>query len=333
MFSNFQHKLLALILAIFFWVFILSLEANFYPFPQEISIKAFNLSPDLALSQELGQVHLTLKTNQEILTKLQPSDFEVYVDLTDLETGEHHVPILVTSKNSQTSVVKIIPPEISVILEVLIHKTLPLNVKIQGQPAPNYQVGEPESSLGSIQVIGAQSIIEPLVDVKAIFKLDGTETFSLVKKAHYQIPGIPKSLSQHISFDPPETNLYLPITQILQSKNVGIRVKIAPQESSSSYFIQQIEANPNTVVITGKKEDLNSFNYLETETVNLKNLDFTNNLPFQKKISLILPKNVTLLYPGNQLIQVEITFGEIFPETETSSEKTSLNNPDALYSD
>ena len=327
MFQNFQYKLLALVLAILFWVLIISLESNFYPFPQAVPIKAFNLDPSLALTQDLGEVQLTLKTAQENLAHINQEAFEVYVDLTNLEAGEHRISISVTSKNPEIQVVKTEPTQITLTLEEIATKIVPLTLEIKGKPAPNYQVGTPELTVTELSVSGAKSLLNQIGEIKAVVRLTGAETTDQVKKAFFEIPDLTDSVIQNLTFEPTETQVYLPLTQLVQTKNVGIRVNVFPSQFVDA-FIKKIETEPSTVVITGKNKDLVRVDYLETEEVNLT--EKAADSPFQTQVNLILPENISLSKPEDRSVQVtvylEANIEVVETETadETSDEETAL---------
>ncbi|MEK9133075.1 MAG: hypothetical protein AAB606_05215, partial [Patescibacteria group bacterium] len=76
MFKNLPLKILSLVLATVFWVFVVSLENNFVQFPEQIPIQVFNLAPDLALTGQLGTVKLGLRAaDVGIMRSLSANDF------------------------------------------------------------------------------------------------------------------------------------------------------------------------------------------------------------------------------------------------------------------
>ena len=65
MFKHLHIKIFSLLLAIVFWIFVVSLENNFVELPNAVPVEVFNLAPDLAIATKLGEVRLTVRSSDQ----------------------------------------------------------------------------------------------------------------------------------------------------------------------------------------------------------------------------------------------------------------------------
>ena len=80
--KNLRFKILALVFAAIFWVFVVSMENTFYKLPDAVPVHVFNQAEDLALASEIGSVSLMLRADETVALKtLSAGDFEAYIDL------------------------------------------------------------------------------------------------------------------------------------------------------------------------------------------------------------------------------------------------------------
>ncbi|MBU1445949.1 hypothetical protein KKD70_01660, partial [Patescibacteria group bacterium] len=141
--ANWELKVIAVLAAIIFWILIVGAENTFYTLPDKIPVKTFNLSENLTISKDLDSVSLRLRIGSRLDVKnISPSDFEAYVDLTDVIEGEREVAVVVSSKNPDVSVLKVEPSSLKVRIEAKAEKELPIEYTLQGDPKDGYEVKE-----------------------------------------------------------------------------------------------------------------------------------------------------------------------------------------------
>ena len=139
--KNLRFKILALVFAAIFWVFVVSMENTFYKLPDAVPVHVFNQAEDLALASEIGSVSLMLRADETVALKtLSAGDFEAYIDLKSAGAGMRNVSVFVTSKNPSVSVLKIEPSEIEVELEPVEEKLVSLEASIKGEPAHGFSI-------------------------------------------------------------------------------------------------------------------------------------------------------------------------------------------------
>lgn len=314
---NLKLKLLALFFAIFFWIFVVSTENSFYTFPgseaEGIPIKAFNLSENLALEKELGNVRVTVRTTSDMYQKLSEADFEAYIDFSGKEAGEYVSDIAVTSKKPEITVLKVEPSQIETTLESVTSKTVDIAPEVKGKPAPNYEVGEIKLDVTTLKIMGPESVLNTLNEVKAEIELDGTEQENFEKTYRLKaFDGRGKEIDV-IRMEENEVKASVIIREVLESKTVGVRANITGTEGK--VWVQKVIVDPATVLIKGEGKALEKVEYLETEEINAGNFQKTA----ERKVKIILPKGILLVNDRDEIVKVTLSLGEYKIKKEVSA--------------
>lgn len=298
-FKNLHLKIFSLLAATVFWFFVVSLENTFFEFPSEVGIQVFNLSSELALSSELQPVKLTLRAQDPLAFKeISQSDFEAYVDLRNIGAGERRIPISVTSRNPQISVVRSDPSELNVVLEPVRQKTIPLSAEVKGRPASGYRVGEVTLSASQISVKGADTILRRIMTAKAEIELSGNEREHTVKNTQIKIYDGAGAILTGFDIESNDITANVEINEVATNKQVGVKPIIS---GSPDGTIKKITSSPALVEISGMRDSLQEIEFIETEAVNVAGQTGV----YKRKARLSLPDGISLT--GEQSNEVEIT--------------------------
>lgn len=310
MFKNLHLKILSLTLAILFWIFVVSLENTFSQFPEGISIKPFNLAEDLALSSKLGEVKLTLRAQDQLtLHRLAESDFEAYVDLKDVGAGTQEVSVLVNSKNPQINIVRVEPSAVSVTLEPVRQKIVPITADISGKPAEGFSLLSVKLSRDNVTVSGAESMLKKISYAKALVGLQGTENRDAVKPVEIEIYDEAGVVMEELKIESEDIEARLDIIEAEQTKEVGIKARFIGVLTNA--VIKKVTVEPALVSIVGPKENVSSVEIVETEEIDLEGIS----AGFEKKAKLVLPKGVALAQGQSENILVKVQVEQAYSST------------------
>ncbi len=299
--KNLHIKLLALVAACLFWFFVLSSENTFYAFPDQLAIEPFNLPEGLAVVNELGTAEITVRASQEVYKTLTPENFTVYVDLQGLAAGTKQVDISINSKQTDVSVVSVSPESVTVILEELTTKDVPLSYVLSGDPAENYEATLQEEFATTIEVSGAESVLSEIDTAVATLTLQGDEVIDVTRAAEITILGTEGDELTTVEPDPNTIDLTAIITLAQSQKTVGIKVVVGEIQTG---YLSSIKVTPATIQIQGDAELLEDVIYLETEPIDIPAGEEVH----KTDVTLILPEGVTLL--DEEAIQAVISLSE-----------------------
>lgn len=289
MFKNIPLKIFSLLLATIFWIFVVSLENTFYKLPTEIPIQIFNRAENLALASPLGTAQLTIRTADPLALKnLSPNDFEAYVDVRNVGAGSTRVPVSVTSKNSQMSVIRVEPSEVELELEPVREKIVSVTPKVKGRLASGFRMESIKLLHETVTVFGAESLLKKIARGEVEIELSETEEESVAKKGTVKILGESGVLLEGLSIEPALIDAIITVSEVEGIKQVGVRAKITGALANG--IVKKIEVAPAVISVTGSPDALGVLEVILTEEIALENFPPSG----EKKVRLVLPEGVKL---------------------------------------
>lgn len=301
MFKNLHFKILALVFASLFWVFVVSMENTFFRLTETVPIHVFNQSEGLALTSDLGSVRLILRADDSVVIKtISSSDFEAYVDLNNAGAGSLKVPVSVTSKNPQVSVLKVEPSEVEVSLEPMEEKVIAVTPIVKGQPAKGFEFKSAKLSVQTVTVSGASSILRKIGQAKAEVKFDGTEEEDFERKANVKVYDREGNILEGVVVTTEDIKIAVKIIEIELEKQAGIKANLVG--AAENIIVKRVEINPAVVSIGGSKEILSKFEVIETEKIDLKGILES----FEKTVKLVLPQGISLAEGEKNEVSVKV---------------------------
>lgn len=298
-------KIVCLVIATGFWIFIISQEAKIDNFPGSIALEIKNLPENLVVVKDVDGVEIKIVADRSIWKKLSSSSFKANLDISGLTQGTHEIPVNVSSNVADVQIVEIKPAKITVSLEPIVSKTVPVKEKVEGDPAENMMVKNVKFDINNVDISGPQSVLEKISQVYAMITLDN-EDASLTKKVPLKALNDKNEEYTNINFSPSEVEANITISKAAQTKSIGIKVN-TEGKVASGYWISQINCDPSLVTISGPASNLSNTNYLETQKINIEGLSSSK----IQLISIELPEGISLSDNQNKEISVEIKLSNI----------------------
>ncbi|HEY3120328.1 MAG TPA: CdaR family protein [Vicinamibacteria bacterium] len=160
-FGHLPLKALSLVLAVLLWFVIAGEKSS--EIAVTVPVELQNFPPDLELTSELvNAVEVRLRASPGIIRGLSPGEVAARMDVSGFGEGQHIIQLTTESIRVPfgVRVVKIKPPTISVNLERTVEKMVPVRPRVQGRPAPSYEVGEVASEPAEVRVAGPRSRVQ-----------------------------------------------------------------------------------------------------------------------------------------------------------------------------
>ncbi len=314
MFHNLPIKIVSVVLAIIFWLFVVSLENVYVRLPAQIPVTAFNKGEEVALTTPLPSISLGIRTDDPLLERsLTETDFEAYIDLSNVGVGEHTLPISVTARNSHVSVVRIEPAEVTITLEPIKQKFITLTAKTTGAPARGYMIKGVDIEPQSITVSGGDSILRRITrgEVMVAVAADVENTFSLLDAPvnFYDESG---AKVEGVSLDNTKISATVRIEKTISTKEVGVHPVL--KGSLVNATVKSVSVDPVLMSVEGDEEILKALETVDTAAIDLSTIrtdgDFKSVV---RKVALQLPAGVTLSSRTNFMVSVTITFQPTTP--------------------
>jgi len=187
--NNWHLKLLSLFFAIVLWLFVMGEQKAEVGYTVPLELK--NLPVGMVVANEVPSlVDVRISGPRTLLSKLQPSDLSMSVDLHGLQPGLTTFKRLDQNLNipSVLRVSRLSPSYVDVKLERSREKKVPVRVLIGGAPAEGVTLGAVKVRPASVTIEGAESevknvdeVVTELVDISAV-----QESFALTIPINYR---------------------------------------------------------------------------------------------------------------------------------------------------
>jgi YbbR domain-containing protein len=164
---NFALKLLSLLIAFSLWFFV-----NFGERDSEETLKVplelRNIPAHLMItSPRVDFIDLRVSGPRALLGRIDRNRLSVGLDLNGVRPGPAVFRVDVASLNLPRGVqaVRINPSQITLELERVSHKSVPVRLRLSGRPPPDLQVGDTKVSPETVQITGPASDVKDIASV------------------------------------------------------------------------------------------------------------------------------------------------------------------------
>ena len=199
--------------------------------------------------------------------------------------GTYRLPLSVTVQSNLGTVASVTPRTVTVEVDNLILKTVPVKLELIGTLPEGYEIVG-ESMASTITIEGAARYIEPAV--RAVATVDLTGRTENVEE------------SVNVTFYDKEDNELTVITRSQNSPNVTVRLslsaykRVSVQQAVSltddTYYVLNSEVTPSELIIYGTSEALAAIDALSTQGLVLPAEEGV----VTKELNLILPEGISL---------------------------------------
>jgi len=304
---NLSTLLLAFVLAIFVWVAaVISTDPNIeQAYPRSVDIEIVGQDPGLLFVKNIPtQVRLTMNAPQSIWDQINsdPELVQAWIDLSGVGKGEHTVEVKVQIGISPVIIVEVDPAEVDLSLEPALAKTLPIELRITGDPALGYRRGTAVSEPSQISVSGRESLVEQVVNVRASLEISGAN--DTVRRLVNVVPVDENGeVVNGITLTPSTVSVTMPVNLLGGYRNVVVKV-ITTGQVAEGYWLTNVSVTPpNVTVFSTNPQLVNALpGFVETNPLDLTGLSDDVDI----RASLDLPEGVSLAGEESVLVRLSI---------------------------
>ena len=290
--SNFLTFLLSLLLAILIWLNASQSNAPPRLHSYQIPIDFIGQPENSTLTTSDENVVIIVEARLSILDQLTAASFTAVADLSQLDLGEDVVAdVDVQPKLRGVTITSSSPNDVTVRLEQLVTREVPVVLDIRGSVARGHTQGDPLLVPEVITVVGTEAQVNRLDSARVTVFLDNaSETaVSTPVPIFYDRQGRVASTSGLKSVSHEEVQVTIPVTESAASADNFIEVngRGAPAEG---YRLLGITVSPPSVLVQGVPTRLNEITQIRTEPIDITGLTET----FTQTVTLELPEDITL---------------------------------------
>lgn len=297
-------KIICLLLSFGLWIYISNVENPV----RSVEIK--NIPVELVNLDSLEHSNFALSGNQKYtvdlkiegtstdVIKVKPEDFKIIADISTyaLKTGENIVPVQIISYPENVTIKNNGFLGIKVELEDLVSRDIAIQSRVKLKYNDNIYEISKKITPSSVTVQGAKSIVEKISSAV----IDGEENgISTDFEKNYDIKFL-DSKGEEVK------NIYSKIDKaklsvvVSNGKSVPINLKTT-ETPKAGLELMGYELSSNYVNIIGSSDSLANIKSVDTETVDISNLNDTSELD----VKLILPEGVKVT-SGQEYVKVKV---------------------------
>jgi len=278
--ANLAALLLSLVLAVIIWVNALQIE-----------------DPTVRRSLQIPVSFIGLPENATMILPANPSQQNVLVAyegptsiVNEITAENFSATVDLQSENANIDVESPAPEEITVHLEALISRDIPVELEIRGSVARGHTMGEPLVDPEAITVVGTASEVERLdfARVTVFLNNDRQTVNESPEPIFYDRQGRIASVSG-LQLSTNRVEVTIPINESADFANKVITVDIVG-EPAPGYRVLGATVEPSSVLVTGSPTQLALPFRVQTEPIDITGLTST----FEDQVSLVLPEGITL---------------------------------------
>jgi YbbR domain-containing protein len=263
----------SLVAAVVLWIAVTEAENpnQVTVFSGSIEVRAVNVPDGLAVASITDPVvNLRISAPENTIKRLTSADFRADVDLAGVRqniSDQRVIARVVTNKD--VKVVDVEPPVVSVTLEPLTTKNVPVQPNLIGTVRQGYSVDQQQidASPAQVRISGAESRVRQVAYAAADINLTG---LTVSTKADYTL--VPRDSHggevRGVTVDPATSSIRVPVTQ----QEVTLALTIVPTFQgvvADGYNLTGLSTDPPAVAVSGPLEILQALSYIQTEPVDV----------------------------------------------------------------
>jgi YbbR domain-containing protein len=302
--------LLAFVLALAVWISAVTASDPIIDqrYTRSITIEIVGQDPGLVITTNIPtQVTVKLSAPQSIWNTLinEQSPVRATIDLSGLGSGTHTVPVDIRVSLRPVQITDQSPTTISVALEPMASKTLPIRIVPLGEPAIGFQADAPTLSQGTATVSGAQSLVNRVQNVRVVLDLSQIRE-NVSRSLTLEAVDANDQVVSGVTVSPEQITVTQSVTNRGGYRNVVVKVATTGQ-IASGYRLTNISVFPPAITVFSTNPQIvdNLPGYVETASLDLTGAK--NDLDVRLPLDLLPGVSVV----GDQTVSVQVGIAAI----------------------
>lgn len=298
-------KAVALGVAAILWVTVAQAAARetTIEFDGRIPVERPEVPQGHVLRGQLGEVAVKLRGTPAALEAISRESLRATIDISVLAAtrGEpQEAPVRVTVASETVKVVDVTPASVSVRVEKLTTRTLPVQVRYANEVPRGFVPGEAKVAPAEVAVTGPESVVAAVAAVYATVRF-GDVALDLVQAAQAQavdqsgaqVEGVtaePAAVQVSVALLPTSTTRTLPVIWDLRGA------------VAAGYWISRVTTEPAAITVRGEPGTLSALERISTAAVDVGGLTASRTV----RVPLLMPDSVAMLQPIEASVTVTV---------------------------
>ncbi|ABZ84095.1 hypothetical protein HM1_1523 [Heliomicrobium modesticaldum Ice1] len=309
---NWLYKLAALAIAILLWVYVNAEQQSVQTFP--VQLEREGLEAGYVLDPEPPTVvELRVKGPKAIMANLSSRDFRARISLTGAKPGPLTIGVTVDAP-SNVQIISKSPAELSLHVDVLETRTLPLAWEFKGNMAAGYRVGDPTLRPAEVVVSGPREKLRQIQRVGVQIPVGAKESFTRLLPVRVIEPAL--SDDGRLQISPKSVEVTVPVLQEMTSRTVAVQ-PLVTGTPADGFKVLSTRVEPANLSVTMPAEGFADLRALATSPVDINGA----RADVVKDVNLALPAGVRPVNAALTVVRVIVTIGPVFQPTPQPPEE------------
>ena len=327
-------KFISVLIAVFMWFIVLNIEnpIESRTFYSNLTIQNENaiLDGDKTITNideiEDMQIRIRLRGKRLTLDNLQQSkEVSAYIDLSTIGENYNGNEAVVSVKvkmpsisGEAVSVEYISPSTVTLKVDDLVSKEIPVTLEETGEVAANKAVGSLTANPATITVFGPSADVDKASSIHGVVDVTDLEDDKNVEvtPAVYDAEG---NVMQSLILSDPTINVSVDMKDV---KTVPIEGYVSGV-TTEGYVVESVSTQPSTIDVMGEASDLENFDMVLINSVNVfgRSQTFTTDV----YISNYLPQGIDVKKGASEKVQLTVNIGK------QSEKEFTFNTKDVVF--
>jgi YbbR domain-containing protein len=296
------YKLAAVVAAALIWVMVTitqnPLDEKIFMISLEQHAVSENLILEL-LDNNINKIQVRIQAPAVAIKELTEADIAVYVNLAGFKAGKYELAVMVDHPDN-IQVLSLRPSSIEVELKETLTQVFPLEAEVLGEPAVGYKQMEALLSPVEIKLTGAEDQIQRVAKVYVAASVQDIDESYDKDLSVMALDAAGADISAMFTIEPKVARLVIPVMYEQPERMVAVRVPTTGQ-TAPGYQVSLISASPPMVRVFGDLIRLQSLYYVDTEPVDVSELNTNTSLTVRLK-----PAGGFTTYPREVTVALQI---------------------------
>jgi len=256
------------------------------------------------LRGSLGDVAVKLRGTPAALATISRESLRATIDISVLAAtrGEpQEAPVRVTVASDVVKVVDATPASVSVRVEKITTRTLPVQARYANEAPRGFTPGDPTVTPAEVTVTGPESAVAAVTAVYATVRF-GDVGLDLVQAAQATAVDKDGAPVDGVVAEPAAVQVSVPLLPTSTTRTLPVfwdlRGAVAP-----GYWISRVTTEPAAITVRGEPGALSALERVGAAAIDVTGLTASRTI----RVPLLLPANVTMLQPVDATITVTVT--------------------------
>jgi YbbR domain-containing protein len=306
-------KVCCVVAAFMLWLYIYNFENPVMD--KVITVPVSIVNQDVLAQSKLApviesdaEIKITVRGSVSEINDLNVGDFALQADLgsAGIVKGENKIPVTVEKKPANIKVANTGSLWITVNIDAMVEKTVPVKVVLEGEARSGYYVVQPELDVKEATVKGPSSLVNAVT--YAVARCDISDYYkNMSVKEALKAESKSGTVYKYVTVEPSDLDVTL---QVKKTKTVAVNVKTTGDLTASG--IKSILPETSKITIAGDEVQLQAITGIDTESIAVASLNGAKTV----NAKLLVPQGIILVGNGAS-VKLNITYAEKSEKTLT----------------